>query len=169
MARSRLVLLTLVALGLASCIRYVPGTLRARHRRWATTREVGCLDVAAEIVGDPHVDPSSPIVDVQFGNRCKGGVHVDLGKLAVVARWSGGPPVSLHAYDPRHEIEPLPLAPGALGHEAIAFPAPRDETRPPTTVCVDFGAIDADEPQIDARACFSRVAGGMLPDDGDGA
>ena len=167
MARSRLVTLALVALALSSCFHYAPGTLRARHRRWATTREVGCLDVAAEIIGDPHVEPSSPVVDLQFGNRCDGGVHVDLRKLEVVARWSDGRRVELHAYDPRNEIEPLPLAPGMLGHEAIAYPAPKDEAGPPSQVCVDLGGIDADEQRIDAKTCFSRVGDVMRPDVGD--
>jgi hypothetical protein len=148
----------------ASCVAYTPDSLLHRQRKWATARTVGCLDVATEIVRDPDVPESSPIVDVTFGNRCTHGVHVDLSRLHVLARYADGVRLQLAAYDPRHEIEPRLLAPAGVGRELIEFDPHWAKPAAPTRLCIGVQGLDADRPaETVLPMCFVMQGDGMVP------
>ena len=153
----------LFAAATAGCVEYTPDSLLHRQRKWAIARTIGCLDVATEIVRDSAVPESSTIVDVTFGNRCTKGVHVDLARVQVFARYHDGLRKQLTVYDPKHEIETKQLAPAAVGRELLEFD-PKTEETPPTHVCVLVSGIDADRAGEGAPPmCFTAEGDAMLP------
>ena len=148
---------------MGNCVAYTPDSLLLRQRKWASTRTVGCLDVATEIVRDAEVPESSTVVDVTFGNRCAHGVHVDLSRVRVVARFPDGVRLQLAVFDPRHEIEPKLLGPAAIGHEMLEFD-PKSEKTTATRLCIAVEGIDADRAAETATPmCFTTAEGGMMP------
>ena len=153
----------LLAAATAGCVEYTPDSLLHRQRKWAIARTVGCLDVATEIVRDTAVPEASTIVDVTFGNRCMNGVHVDLSRVQVFARYRDGVRQELAVYDPKHEIETKQLAPAALGRELLEFD-PKHEEAGPTRVCVLVSGIDADRAgEAAPPMCFGVDGDTMLP------
>ena len=99
---------------------------------------VRCVDVAVRA----ELDATGPVVEYAFGDACDHPVQLDLAHLHVLAegRDASGAEYELDAFDPRHEIEPLPLDAFASGHERISYTSV--EARAPTSICVDVGSID---------------------------
>ncbi len=109
-------------------------------------RRLGCLDVRVQVIRDPAVPTTWPVVGVDLGNRCRRPVHVDLRHVAVTARWTDEGPVRLSAFDPRREIHAADLDGHARAREVIAYEAPEDAWGRPDEVCVDVAGITAAAP-----------------------
>ena len=84
----------IVALGLAACATYSPGSFAARGESFTgELTTVGCLDLA--VAGTRDAVAPGPIVDFQFGNRCDHAVHVDLAAVRATGRTTSGEEVAL--------------------------------------------------------------------------
>ena len=123
---------------LVGCAAYHPGSLihgeipgTGFTGRSAT---VGCLDIAVARRADYE---SSAVLQYRFGNRCNGPVEVDLGRIAVVARFADGSEERLVPYDPSMEIRPARISGRRSGWEAIAYPTSQKALQ----VCAELSAI----------------------------
>ncbi|MBL8627963.1 MAG: hypothetical protein JNK64_42145 [Myxococcales bacterium] len=130
----------IVALGLAACATYSPGSFAARGESFTgELATVGCLDVA--VAGTRDAVAPGPIVDFQFGNRCDHAVHVDLAAVRATGRTTSGEEIALVAYDPYREISRQKLEARGFGRERLEYRSARDFGTDIALVCVDVGAI----------------------------
>ena len=119
-----------------ACTAYQPGSFEQRDQPFSGEHHtIGCLDLAVS-----NRSPiAGPVIGYQFANRCDHVVTVDLATVHVVGKDHSGREIDLVAYDPRHEIVPLPLQARLFADERIEY---RGE--PVESVCVDVGGIDRD-------------------------
>jgi hypothetical protein len=136
----------LPVLVLAACpARYVPDSMSPPVHRF------GCVDV--HVAAAWPSEATGPVAVIDLGNRCEHGVVVDLGALRAVAEQvdaTGTTPVVLVPYDPKQEIRPRTLAPGAHGDEWIELHPVRPLQRIDKLV-LDIAGIVPGETTVDHR------------------
>jgi hypothetical protein len=127
-----------VAVCLSGC--FYPGRFHDLTGSFVGKRvQVGCLDVAVTLTDDQTA--TWPVVQYTFGNRCTHDAIVDLGAVRAIGRSTDHPDRELHAFDPRHELRPLPIDGWWYASERIEYVADGDPT-PPHIVCIDVGAVE---------------------------
>ena len=153
------------AAAFASGCAYQPGSLlRPRSDRTMQARQLGCLDVAISIGADPVVPARDPVLQIDFGNRCDRSVDVDLRALHVSAQYADGIPIALAVFDPRGEIERLPLDARWRGAESLEYVGPDAQATPPARVCVAIDAIAPSEHVAPPPPlCFAREGERFAP------
>ena len=110
--------------------------------------ELSCLDLAVGITED---DRAPRAIEYSFGNRCFHSVVVDLASVRAFGRYPDGHTVELAAYDPKHEIVPLPIDGLWKGDERIEYAAA--DSAVPAAICVDVGKIDRSGPASEHWVC----------------
>ena len=93
-----------------------------------TRVQLGCVELYVARNGES-------VVRYSFENHCEHRVAIDLASVRVTA---GGR--ELRAFDPRHEIVPLPLPALLWGRESIEYEPGAGGER----LCVDVGGVNAD-------------------------
>jgi hypothetical protein len=135
-----LVIATGASAATAACATYRAGSFEASGEPFLGERTTaGCLDLAVDVARDAVA--TGPVVQYQFGNRCDHAATVDLGSVRVTGRTASGDEVTMVAYDPYHDIRPLPLDARAFGRERIEYRTSRDFSGDVIAVCVALGAI----------------------------
>jgi hypothetical protein len=146
--------MALLASLLVGCAAYHPGSFTHGAAFVGQRATVGCLDVAVARRADYE---SNAVLQYQFGNRCNGPVEVNLGRVAVMARFADGSEEALVPYDPGFAIRPVRLSGRLTGQEAIAYPTPRKALQ----ICAELSAIT---PLAVARAADRRPGAPREPD-----
>lgn len=95
--------------------------------------------------------PGVPLALV-LQNDCERTLVIDLRELRVVALDPDGARHPLHAFDPRHELRAVQLAPGAQGQELLDFVAADGPRAAWTQVCLDASGVLPREPRTSAPA-----------------
>jgi len=139
---------------LVGCTAYHPGSFTHGVAFIGQRATVGCLDVAVARRVDYE---SNAVLQYQLGNRCNRPVEVNLGRIAVIARFADGSEEVLAPYDPSFEIRPVRLTGRLTGQEAIAYPIPRRALQ----ICAELSAIT---PVAVARAADRRAGVRPEPD-----
>ncbi len=125
----------------ASCYYYKPNSFAQGREPFPGKRvTLACLDVAVTLADDP-LATQGPVVRYTFGNHCTHAATVDLGAVRVIGRAPDGSAQPLHAYDPKHELAPLPLDAWYDANEEIMYVADAGSLAP-NVVCVDVGAAE---------------------------
>jgi hypothetical protein len=106
-------------------------------------RHLGCVLAAVTIAGDVAAPPESPVVRVAVQNDCRRPVPLDLGRMIVLGRYRGQPPVRLAVFDPQREIHAGVLDPGRMAREALQYDPPVDliSLGLPRRICVSLEQI----------------------------
>lgn len=129
-----------LALAVAGCA-YQPGSfVRDTQPFPGVHATISCLDIGID--RRPDLELGQAVLAYAFGNRCDHAAVVDLADVAVVARDAAGHAVALRAFDPRHQLEALPLDGRSTGEEAIAYFG----VAPGADVCVDTASIAHESP-----------------------
>ncbi len=148
-----------LALALAGCF-YVPESYHHVVAPFPGERiALPCLDLAVTLTDDARA--TSPVVQYSFGNHCTHAAIVDLGAVRAVGRYGDGDDRELHAYDPRHELKPLPLDAWWASSEEIMYVA--DDSGPtPNVVCLDVGRAErvAASASVEHWVCLGAADGG---------
>jgi hypothetical protein len=108
---------------------------------------LGCIDLSV----DRRPDVSPPIVRYMFANGCNHRVTLDLATVRVVGRDHDGHQLAMTAYDPHHEIRPLPLGARLVSDERIEYHA--TDERPIDSVCIDVGGVDGSVARTERWVC----------------
>jgi hypothetical protein len=119
-----------------------------------------CLDVTATLTDDDKA--TSPVVLYSFGNRCTHAAIVDLGAVRAIGRYPDGTGRELHAYDPRHELRPLPIDAWWRSDEEIMYVADAG-TIAPNVVCVDLGSAERVTAPAPHWVCLGASDDGGVP------
>ncbi len=128
-----------LAIALSGCF-YAPGSYHFAASPFPGKRvALRCLDIAVTMTDDDRAD--GPVVEYSFGNRCTHAATVDLGAVRAIGVDNDGNQTALHAFDPRHELRPLPLDPWFAASEEIMY-QPEPGQPAPRVVCVDVGAAE---------------------------
>jgi hypothetical protein len=150
------------ALALAGCYVYSPHSYVDLVTPFPGARVDlgGCLDLAVTYTEDPLA--RGQVVGYTFGNHCYHQVTVDLASVRAVEYVVGGTADGLYrplrAYDPKHEIAPLPIEALWQGHEQIEY-----DTPPTAKVCVDVGGVDRSAPRRARWVCLGSSVQDELP------
>jgi hypothetical protein len=144
----------LSSIALGGCL-YMPSSYSFESHPFVGKRvALTCLDVAVAMTDDNRA--TSPVVRYSFGNRCTHETTVDLGAVPAYGLATNGEHVAMHAYDPRHELRPLPIDGWWRGSESIMYTTVNGEP-PPLAVCVDVGAIEGPATQTHREVCVGAV------------
>jgi hypothetical protein len=145
----------------AGCWVYSPGSYTASTPFPGKRVSLHCLDLAVTLAEDRGA--TSPVVAYNFGNRCTDTSLVDLAAVRAVARQADGSRVPLHAFDPEHELRPLPLYAWWHGSEEVEYVASAQDAPNVAEVCVDVGQIEPAYPNAEHWICLTaRDAGSEL-------
>jgi hypothetical protein len=140
-------------LALAACHGYRAGSFAGPRGPFPGDRvTLGCLDVA--VARSHDTGAQGPAVELDFGNRCRHPVTVDLGRMSARGRDAAGQDVRLVAYDPADAIRPLPLDGLLVGREVIELSRADGADVPLTQVCVDVGGIDRSAAPVARWVCM---------------
>jgi len=133
----------LIACALAAC--YHAGPLEEPA---GVPMSLGCIAGHVARRGD---ESDGAVIRYAFTNRCDRPVIVDLSSARAVGRDAAGCEHELTVYDPRHEIEPLPIDARSSGSEDIEYLGVAG--RELAQICVDVGALDRSAPRAPRWIC----------------
>jgi len=126
--------------GLLAACAYRPGSFTGPEGpfpgQYATT---GCLDVAVGAADDPAA--TGQVVELHVANRCDHAVTIDLRAVRARGRDTAGRERVLAAYDPQHEIRPLPLEARQVAREVIELQVVGAARTPLVSACLDVAAL----------------------------
>ena len=150
--------IALASLAVAGCF-YYPGSYSFQTQRFVGKRvALPCLDLAVAMTDDEQA--TAPVVRYSFGNRCTHTTVVDLGAVPAFGIDASGERVALHAYDPRHELRPLPIDGWWRGSENIMYTSDNGvgAGRPwPSTICIDAAAAEPQPAHRESWVCVGAV------------
>jgi hypothetical protein len=125
--------------------------------RWPKQPQtIGCIDLSVTPVAELY--GRGPVVEYAFGNRCEHPVMIDLASVRAVGRDEHGDERTLAAFDPAHEIRPLPIDGVWAGREQIEYVAAFGSGQQFVELCVDVGGIDAGAPRTERWICTDPQA-----------
>jgi hypothetical protein len=147
--------LVLASVLLGGCL-YMPSSYSFEDHPFVGKRvALSCLDVAVALTDDARA--TSPVVRYSFGNRCTHDTTVDLSAVPAYGIEASGAHVAMRAYDPRHELRPLPIDGWWRGSENIMYTTAGGEPAP-LAVCVDVAALETAKAHDEAWVCVGAVA-----------
>jgi len=134
----------------------VGGVARTGDVDARAVRTLGCLDVGVAVKPAFHDDDAALLV-LRVGNRCLRPAAFDVRAASIVGVTVDGRTSPLELVDPRAELIPVHVDAGAQGIEKIRLRArePGELRR----LCIDLGHVAPEVGVVDARVCFTNVAG----------
>lgn len=129
-----------LSVALTACA-YRPGSFSHLSENFPGQRTtVGCIDLSVE--RRPDLTGGGTVLAYAFGNRCDHPAIVDFTTVKVMARSYIGQELTLSAFDPDGQIQPLELDGRATGEEAIAYKIDAKLAE----VCVDAASLTHESP-----------------------